>query len=227
MSLRITNSLTKQKEEFKPLKQGEVKMYVCGPTVYDEPHIGHLRSVYVFEVVRNYFKYTKFKVNFARNVTDVDDKIIEKARAAGSSDLKAETVKISQKYHELYKKDLKRFGIQEPDFEPKATEYIPQMIALILALIEKNHAYAADGDVYFNVGSFESYGEVSHQRPDQMLEEARLEPNAKKKNPLDFALWKQCKEDEPYWESPWGKGRPGWHIECSAMSLSYFKATFY
>lgn len=202
-------------------------MYVCGPTVYDEPHIGHLRSVYVFDVVRNYFKYIKYKVNFARNVTDVDDKIIEKARAAdGSTDLKAEAAKISQKYFELYKMDLKRFGIQEPDVEPKATEYISQMIALISSLIEKKHAYVATGDVYFNVGSFESYGEVSHQRPDQMLEEVRLEPNAKKRNPLDFALWKQCKEGEPYWDSPWGKGRPGWHIECSAMSLSYFKGTF-
>ena len=226
MALRIYNSLTKQKEEFKPLKEGEVKMYVCGPTVYDEPHIGHLRSAYVFEVVRNYFKYSKYKVNFARNITDVDDKIIEKARASGLPDLKAETQKISKKYLDFYKTDLARFGIQEPDFEPKATQYIEQMVGLTASLIEKKHAYVADGDVYFSVGTFPGYGEVSHQRSDQMLEEARLEPNTKKKNPLDFALWKQCKEDEPYWDSPWGKGRPGWHIECSAMSLSYFKGTF-
>lgn len=201
-------------------------MYVCGPTVYDEPHIGHLRSVYVFEVVRNYFKYSKYRVNFARNVTDVDDKIIEKARAAGESDLKIGVANVAHEYFGLYKKDLKRFGIQEPDFEPKATEHIPQMITLISSLIEKKHAYVADEDVYFDVSTFKDYGEVSHQRPDQLLEEARLEPNSKKKSPLDFTLWKQCKEDEPYWDSPWGKGRPGWHIECSAMSLSYFKGTF-
>ena len=222
MALRIYNSLTKQKEEFKPLDPNgkEVKMYVCGPTVYDEPHIGHLRSAYVFEVVRNFLKHSHYKVKFVRNVTDVDDKIIEKARESGAEDLNTAVRNVSKKYFDLYKNDLKRLGIQEPDLEPKATEYIPQMISLIKILIEKKHAYAAGGDVYFDVHSFsEHYGQVSHQRWDQMLETARLEANPNKKEALDFALWKSCKEGEPSWESPWGKGRPGWHIECSAMNL--------
>ncbi len=223
MTLKIYNSLTKEKEEFKPLHPGEVRMYVCGPTVYDEPHIGHLRSVYVFEVIQNYFKYSKYKVNFARNVTDVDDKIIEKAQAAGSADLKGEVAKVAETYLDLYKKDLKRFGIQDPDFEPKATEHIQQMIEMIRTLIDKKHAYVAEGDVYFDVSSFRDYGQLSHQQANQMMEEVRLDHNSKKRNALDFALWKRCKEEEPSWDSPWGKGRPGWHIECSAMSLSYFK----
>ena len=201
-------------------------MYVCGPTVYDKPHIGHLRSAYFFEVVRNYFKTSGTQVRLARNVTDVDDKIIQKARSLQSSDLNAAVAEVAEKYFKLYKNDLARLGLREPDFEPKATEHIPQMIELIGVLIEKKHAYVADGDVYFDVSSFPGYGEVSHQRTDQMLEEARLEPNPHKRNPLDFALWKQVKNEEPFWESPWGKGRPGWHIECSAMSLAYFKDTF-
>lgn len=224
--LKITNSLTKEKEELKPITPGEIKMYVCGPTVYDEPHIGHLRSAYVFEVVRRYLKFSGYKVSFARNVTDVDDKIIEKARLSGKPDLNAETKNVSQKYFDLYKNDLKRLGIQDPDFEPRATEFIPQMISLIEQLIAKGHAYAVNGDVYFNVEAFKEYGEVSHQRMDQMLEEARIEASPNKKSPLDFALWKKCKEDEPVWDSPWGKGRPGWHIECSAMSLGYFGGGF-
>ena len=226
MPLKITNSLTGKKEEFHPIEPGIVKMYVCGPTVYDEPHIGHLRSAYVFEVVRNYFKFSGTKVRFVRNVTDVDDKIIQKARLSEPTDLNAAVAEVAERYLGLYKNDLARFGVQEPDFEPKATEHIPQMIELIGALIEKKHAYAVNGDVYFDVKSFPAYGEVSHQRVDQMLEEARLEANPNKRDPLDFALWKRVKEDEPSWESPWGKGRPGWHIECSAMSLSYFKGPF-
>lgn len=226
MPLRIHNSLSGQKEEFRPIEPGVVKMYVCGPTVYDEPHIGHLRSAYVFEVVRNYFKFLGTKVRFARNVTDIDDKIIQKARLSQAADLNAAVTEVAAKYFKLYKSDLARLGIREPDLEPKATEYVPQMIELISALIEKKHAYASGGDVYFDVKSFPDYGEVSHQRIDQMLEEVRLEANPQKRDPLDFALWKKVKEDEPCWESPWGKGRPGWHIECSAMSLSYFKGPF-
>ncbi len=226
MPLKIFNSLTQEKEEFKPLEKGVVKMYVCGPTVYDEPHIGHLRSAYVFEVVRNYFTYSRYKVKFARNVTDVDDKIIEKARQSRLPDLNAETVKVSQKYFELYKNDLARLGIQDPDFEPRATQFIPQMIEMIKVLIEKKHAYVVNGDVYFEVGSFGTYGELSHQKIDQMLEEVRVEASPGKKTPLDFALWKQAKDGEPSWDSPWGKGRPGWHIECSAMSKAYFGEAF-
>ena len=229
MPLKIYNSLTKKKEEFRPLKEGEVKMYVCGPTVYDEPHIGHLRSVYVFEVVRNYFKYTRYKVNFARNVTDVDDKIIEKARLTGTADLNAATAEVSEKYFDLYKRDLKRLGIPDPDSEPRATAFIGPMVELIQKLIDRGHAYAAEGgmgDVYFDVNSFRDYGELSKQNLDELPLEARAEEDTHKKNPLDFSLWKRAKEGEPSWDSPWGKGRPGWHIECSAMSLSYFKGTF-
>ncbi len=226
MPLKIFNSQTQQKEEFTPLEKGVVKMYACGPTVYDEPHIGHLRSAYVFEVVRNYFKYTGNKVRFARNVTDVDDKIIDKARESGAADLNAETSRVAEKYFQLYKRDLKRLGIQDPDFEPRATQFIPQMIALIQTLIGRKHAYAAGGDVYFEVASFGAYGELSRQKTDEMLEQTVKEANPNKKSPLDFALWKNAKEGEPSWESPWGKGRPGWHIECSAMSMSYFNNAF-
>ena len=226
MTLAIHNSLTKTKETFAPLEEGVVKMYVCGQTVYDEPHIGHLRSAYVFEMVRNYLKFSGYKVRFARNVTDVDDKIIDKARASGGPDLHAAVAAVSVKYFDLYKKDLRRLGIQDPDFEPKATEFIPQMVALIRTLIEKGHAYPADGDVYFDVNSFADYGKLSKQNLAELLEESRTEAGAHKKNPLDFALWKSAKEGEPRWESPWGPGRPGWHIECSAMSLSYFNGAF-
>lgn len=230
MPIRIYNSLTKQKEDLRLLdpKGKEVKMYVCGPTVYDEPHIGHLRSAYVFDMVRNYLKFSGYQVKFARNVTDVDDKIIEKARTLGMADLNEATAQVSGKYFELYKKDLKRLGLQDPDFEPKATEFIPQMIEMIKSLIEKKHAYIAGGDVYFEVSSFGKYGEVSHQRMDQMLEDARVEANPLKRYPLDFALWKETKEGEPSWEGPVAgkRGRPGWHIECSAMSLSYFNGAF-
>src|SRR3990167_5595466 len=229
MPLKIYNSLTKQKEEFIPLKKGEVKMYVCGPTVYDEPHIGHLRSAYVFEVVRNYFKYTQYKVNFARNVTDVDDKIIEKARLTGAADLNAATAEVSEKYFDLYKRDLKRLGIPDPDSEPRATAFIGPMVELIQKLIDRGHAYAAEGgmeDVYFDVNSFRDYGELSKQNLDELLLEARAEEGMHKKNPLDFTLWKRAKEGEPSWDSPWGKGRPGWHIECSAMSMKYLGESF-
>src|SRR3990167_5721000 len=170
MPLKIYNSLTKQKEEFIPLKKGEVKMYVCGPTVYDEPHIGHLRSAYVFEVVRNYFKYLNYRVKFVRNVTDVDDKIIDKARQSGVDDLNAETTRVAEKYFELYKKDLKKLGIQDPDFEPRATQFIPKMIEMIQTLLARGHAYPVDGDVYFEVNSFGPYGELSRQKMDQLMQ---------------------------------------------------------
>ncbi len=228
MTLKIYNSLTKQKEEFKPLDPAgkEVKMYVCGPTVYDEPHIGHLRSAYVFEVIRNYLEYSGYKVKFVRNVTDVDDKIIEKARQNDASDLLAEVKNVSEKYLQAYKKDLAALGIQEPIKEPKATAHIEDMIRLIQKLLKNGFAYESQGDVYYEVNAFKDYGKLSHQKKDQMLENVRIDANEKKKNPLDFALWKKSKEDEPSWESPWGKGRPGWHIECSAMSMKYLGETF-
>lgn len=225
MSLKIHNSLTKQKEVFEPLKAGEVSMYVCGPTVYDEPHIGHLRSAYVFDVMRRYLEYSGYKVKFVRNVTDVDDKIIDKAREE-KGDLVALTRAVSKKYFDAYKSDLSKLGICQPTSEPFATEHIQDMIFLIQKLIDKGIAYANAGDVYYSVEGFASYGKLSHQKKDAMLENVRIDANEKKKSPLDFALWKSAKEGEPAWESPWGKGRPGWHIECSAMSMKYLGATF-
>ncbi len=227
MPLRIYNSLTKQKEEFKPLNPPEVRMYVCGPTVYDEPHIGHLRSAYVFDVMRRYLEYSSYKVKFVRNVTDVDDKIIEKARSESlnASDLVTSTKLVSEKYLNLYHEDLKKLGILEPTVEPRAMTHIPQMIALIKTLIEKGAAYPQGGDVYYNVNNFSDYGKLSKQKIESMLEGVRNEPNENKKSPLDFALWKKSKEGEPAWDSPWGKGRPGWHIECSAMSREHLGET--
>ncbi|MGH7198247.1 MAG: cysteine--tRNA ligase [Candidatus Omnitrophota bacterium] len=226
MALKIYNSLTKQKEAFTPIEPGVVKMYVCGPTVYDEPHIGHLRSAYVFEVMRRYLEYSGYKVRFVRNVTDVDDKIIEKARQSGGANLVEEARKVSSKYYKIYSEDLGQLGVRPPDVEPKATEHIKDMITLIQKLLEKGCAYVSDGDVYFDIQSFAGYGKLSHQKKDAMLEGVRIDPSEKKKNPLDFALWKKAKEGEPSWPSPWGEGRPGWHIECSAMSIKHLGETF-
>ncbi len=226
MSLKIYNSLTKKKEEFTPLEKGKVKMYVCGPTVYDEPHIGHLRSAYVFDMIRRYLEYSKYKVTFVRNVTDVDDKIIEKAKQEGYGDLKEGVRKVSEKYLHMYHQDLETFGIRKPTYEPKATEHIDEMKRMIQKLLDMQKAYLINGEVYFEVNTYGHYGQLSHQNADQMLDHVRIEPNPNKKTPLDFALWKKAKEGEPAWDSPWGKGRPGWHIECSAMSMKYLGSTF-
>ncbi len=201
-------------------------MYVCGPTVYDEPHIGHLRSAYVFDVMRRYMEYSGLKVKFVRNVTDVDDKIIDKARESNAADLLNETLKVSEKYLKLYKNDLRAMGIQEPTVEPKATAHIQDMQWLIAKLIESEKAYVSDGDVYYSVNGFKNYGQLSQQDKKAMLENVRVDKNEKKREPLDFALWKKAKEGEPYWPSSWGNGRPGWHIECSAMSMKYLGKTF-
>jgi len=232
--MKIYNSLTRKKEEFMPIKAGSVGIYVCGPTVYDEPHIGHARSAYIFDVIRRYFEYKNNKVTFVRNVTDVDDKIIDKAKrelAVGSRESPAPAVatsvpggvkekaeEVSKKYLDAYHRDMKLLGIGNPDKEPKATEYIPKMIQFIGLLIEKKAAYESGGDVYFDIKKARGYGKLSNQNPDKMETGARIAPGENKKDPLDFALWKKAKEGEPSWESPWGMGRPGWHIECSVMS---------
>ena len=222
--VKVYNSLTRNKEELVPLKQGEIGMYVCGPTVYDEPHIGHARSAYIFDVVRRYLAYKGFKVTFVRNVTDVDDKIIDKAKKVTKStdhqavSLIEATSQISKKYLDAYHGDMALLGIGEPDKEPKATEYIPKMIRFIEKLIENGCAYASGSDVYFDIKKAQLYGKLSNQNLEKMEVGARISPGEKKKDPLDFALWKSAKEGEPFWESPWGKGRPGWHIECSVMS---------
>ena len=215
--MKIYNSLTRKKEEFEP--SGTIKIYVCGPTVYDEPHIGHARSAYVFDVIRKYLIYKGYKVNFVRNVTDVDDKIIDKARREFPGiDLNESVRKVSEKYLAAYHEDMVLLGIMPPDEEPKATEYIKKMVKFIEILIDKGCAYEANGDVYFDIKKARGYGKLSNQKLEKMEAGARIAPGENKKDPLDFALWKKAKEGEPSWDSPWGRGRPGWHIECSVMS---------
>ncbi|MBU4304185.1 MAG: cysteine--tRNA ligase [Candidatus Omnitrophica bacterium] len=227
--IKIYNSLTGKKEEFKPIRDGEVKMYVCGPTVYDVSHIGHLRAAFVFDVIRRYMEYKGFKVTFARNITDIDDKIINRARqelGGGTGELSQKVKEVAHKYTLLYEEDMEAFGIKKPDIQPKATEHISDMISMIRTLIDKGVAYESAGDVYFSVRKFPEYGRLSHQSIDQMMEGVRKAAEGEKKDPLDFALWKKAKEGEPFWPSPWGNGRPGWHIECSVMSTNYLGATF-
>ena len=218
MAVCIFNSLTKKKEEFIPRDGKTIRMYVCGVTVYDQCHIGHARSLYVFDIIRRYLKYRGYEVHFVRNITDVDDKIINKAKESGKTfeDVVKENI-------EAYDRDLEALAIGKADAEPRATANIPEMIQAIQGLIQKGFAYAADGDVYYDVRKFKEYGKLSGQSIDKMEEAVRIEPDAKKKDHLDFALWKKSKEGEPSWESPWGKGRPGWHIECSCMSLNHLK----
>jgi cysteinyl-tRNA synthetase len=219
MSIKIYNTLTRKKEEFRPVKEGHVGMYVCGPTVYDSPHIGHARSAYAFDVVRRYFAYKCYKVKFVRNVTDVDDKIINKAKAEfKEEDLNSAVKKVSDKYLEVYHDYMGKLGIGQPDMEPKATEYINKMIDFIKILVMREAAYVSGSDVYFDVRKANEYGRLSNQSFEMLASGARVAPGENKKDPLDFALWKSAKEGEPSWDSPWGKGRPGWHIECSVMS---------
>ncbi|MFC1666847.1 cysteine--tRNA ligase [Candidatus Omnitrophota bacterium] len=221
MSIKIYNTLNRKKEEFKPL-QGEGKglgIYVCGPTVYDDPHIGHARSAYVFDVIRRYLEYRGHKVTFVRNVTDVDDKIINKAKEEfKDEDIKIAVERVSKKYLDIYHKCMDDLGIMPPDEEPKATEYIDKMKGFIGILIQRGVAYESDGDVYFEVRKAEDYGKLSNQSLEMLESGARISPGENKKDPLDFALWKSAKEGEVSWPSPWGPGRPGWHIECSVMS---------
>jgi len=217
--VQIYNTLTRKKEEFIPIKPGHVGMYVCGPTVYDQPHIGHVRSAYTFDIIRRYMEYRGLKVKFVRNVTDVDDKIINKAKEEyPGEDLKFAAKKVSIKYLDSYHDYMNSLGIKPPDKEPKATEYIPKMIKFIEGLINCGAAYESEGDVYFDIKKAKDYGKLSHQNLDMMEAGARIAPGEKKRGPLDFALWKKAKENEPSWPSPWGQGRPGWHIECSVMS---------
>jgi len=218
MPIYIYNSLSRRKEEFIPLNPPQVNIYTCGVTVYDESHIGHARSLYIFDVIRRYLKYRGFNVKFVRNITDIDDKIINRAK-----EIKMDWKGLVGKYIALYKKDLEILGIQEGDCEPRATENIADMIKHIEELINKGFAYITDSGVYFNVRKFKDYGKLSGQGIDQMLSGARIEPDEAKQDPLDFALWKISKPDDPSWPSPWGQGRPGWHIECSVMSQKFLK----
>jgi cysteinyl-tRNA synthetase len=223
MPIHIYNSLTRKKEEFIPLAHPNVNMYVCGPTVYDEPHIGHARSAYIFDVIRRYLKYRGYNLKFVRNVTDVDDKIIDRAKKEfPNEDLINAVKEVSSKYLDAYHNDMRSLGIMDPDVEPKATEFLSannaSMQKFIKSLIERGFAYVSGGDVYFDIKKAKNYGKLSNQSIDKMESGARVLAGENKKDPLDFALWKSAKESEPCWDSPWGKGRPGWHIECSVMS---------
>ncbi len=219
--MKIFNTLSGRKEEFVPLHPPRVDMYACGVTVYDHCHIGHARSAIVFDVIRNYLKYKGYEMNFVRNFTDVDDKIINRARQEGVA-----WDEVAAKYTEEFHKDMDALGVGRADREPKATEYISEMIEIVKNLVEKGFAYQADGSVYFSVDKFPEYGRLSGRNLDEMMAGARVGIDEKKKNPLDFALWKNSKEGEPFWESPWGRGRPGWHIECSAMSIKHLGESF-
>ncbi|OGX39777.1 MAG: cysteine--tRNA ligase [Omnitrophica WOR_2 bacterium RIFCSPHIGHO2_02_FULL_68_15] len=229
MPVALQNSLTQTVEPLVPLRPGAVGLYACGVTVYDDAHLGHLRAAYVFEVLRRVLQHHGHQVTYIRNVTDVDDKIIEKARAeaaASGLSLKAACKKVADTYLARYQEDLRRCEIPPPDKEPKATEHIPQMLHVIKGLVAKDHAYVVGGDVYFRVRSFPEYGKLSHQSPDELRSGARIAAGERKDDPLDFTLWKAAKPEEPAWDSPWGAGRPGWHIECSAMSMTYLGESF-
>lgn len=221
MALRVYNSLGKKKEHFEPLVPGKVRMYVCGPTVYDSCHIGHARSVIVFDVIVRYLKAKGFDVTYVRNFTDVDDKIIDKANQLG-----IDSQEVAERFIKEFNEDMDALNVERANIEPKATEHISQIIQFIERLIEKGFAYRINGDVYYSVEKFKEYGKLSGRRLEDMEAGARVEIDERKHNPFDFVLWKSSKPGEPAWESPWGKGRPGWHIECSAMSNEYLGETF-
>ncbi len=221
MSLRVYNTLSKKKEDFTPIRIGKVGMYVCGPTVYDSCHIGHARSVVVFDVIARYLRSQKYDITYVRNFTDVDDKIINRA-----NEISVDPKEVAEKYIKEFNEDMDSLNVLRPDMEPKATEHIDHIIRVIEILMEKGLAYQVDGDVYYLVEKFKDYGKLSGRRLDEMEAGARVDVDERKFNPFDFALWKSAKPGEPFWESPWGKGRPGWHIECSAMSKEHLGESF-
>ena len=220
--LQIYNSLTNKKETFKPLVDGEVKLYVCGMTVYDYCHLGHARVLVAFDVVNRFLQARGYNVNYVRNITDIDDKIIARANENGE-----EFLALTERFIDAMHEDEKALGVLSPTHEPKATDNIPQIIALIESLIEKGNAYqGGNGDVYFDVSSFPDYGKLSGRKIEDLRAGERVAVDNAKKDPLDFVLWKPAKPDEPQWDSPWGAGRPGWHIECSAMSMDLLGNNF-
>ncbi len=218
--LKIYNTLTGSKEEFIPLNDDAVGMYACGVTVYDHSHLGHARGAVVFDVVRNYLRHKGFKVKYVRNFTDVDDKIIKRAAELGVS-----WREVAEKYTAAYVRDMDALGVGRPDVEPKATEHISDIIETVKSLVDKGAAYESGGDVYFSVRGFGRYGALSKKSIDELVAGARVEVGEQKRDPLDFTLWKASKPGEPAWDSPWGPGRPGWHIECSAMSMRHLGET--
>ena len=214
------NTLTRRKEELVPLRARELGIYVCGPTVYDYVHIGNARTFTAFDVIVRYLRYRGFRVTYVRNFTDIDDKIIDAARASGE-----DAIALAARFVEEFRKDARAVRMLEPDFSPKVSDHLPEIIGLIGTLIERGFAYESQGDVYFSVAADPQYAKLSRRNLDELQAGARVQPGEQKRNPLDFALWKAAKPGEPAWESPWGPGRPGWHIECSAMAAKYLGAT--
>ncbi|NIQ38092.1 MAG: cysteine--tRNA ligase [Proteobacteria bacterium] len=221
MPLRIYNTLTRTKEDFHPSHPQEVRMYVCGVTVYDRCHIGHGRAAVIFDVIYRYLKYKGYNVLYVRNITDIDDKIINKAKEE-----KTEARLIAERYIQELQEDMKLLDVEPPTHEPRATDHLPDIITMIETLLDRGYAYQVKGKVFFSVSQFKDYGRLSHKRVEELLAGTRFEPDEDKKEVPDFALWKPAKPGEPSWPSPWGPGRPGWHIECSAMSTKYLGNTF-
>jgi cysteinyl-tRNA synthetase len=219
--VRIYNTMTRSKEDLVPLVAGEIRMYSCGVTVYDLSHVGHARMMIVFDVIARYLRFAGYRVTFVRNFTDIEDKIIRRANQEG-----VPAREISERYIAAFAEDIAALGVQAPDVEPKATDHVTEMVDLIAKLVGGGHAYVVDGDVYFEVRSFPGYGKLSGKNLEDLLVGARVEVDERKRDPRDFALWKSAKPGEPSWPSPWGPGRPGWHIECSAMAMRYLGASF-
>jgi cysteinyl-tRNA synthetase len=220
VTIKLYNTLTRSKDELKPGAPPLVTFYVCGPTVYDYIHIGNARVFIIFDVIRRYLEYRGFQVKLVQNYTDIDDKMINRANEQGIS-----VPELAARFIRAYEEDVTALRVRPADVKPRATEHIPQIIELIGRLLKNGYAYISEGDVYYDTSRFAEYGRLSHQKQDELLAGARVEPGEKKRSPLDFALWKQKKDGEPFWESPWGEGRPGWHIECSAMSTHYMHDT--
>ncbi|MBQ1263423.1 MAG: cysteine--tRNA ligase [Oscillospiraceae bacterium] len=218
--MKILNTLTGKKDEFVPLHEGVVNMYVCGPTVYNYIHIGNTRPLCVFDTLRRYFEYVGYKVNYVQNFTDIDDKLIKRANEENTT-----VPALAEKYIAEYKKDAEGLNVRPATVHPRATDNIDNIIALISTLEEKGYAYSVNGDVYFRTKKYNEYGKLSHQPLEELEAGARINVSEQKEDPMDFALWKAAKEGEPFWQSPWGKGRPGWHIECSAMAKSILGET--
>ena len=216
MTLKIYNTLTREKSEFSPLEEGKVRMYVCGPTVYDSAHVGHAMSALVFDVIRRYLTYRGYQVKYVMNFTDVDDKIIDRAKRLG-----VEPIQLAEQYIEEFKENLKDLNILPATEHPRATDEIEAIIDMVARLLENDSAYEVDGDVYFRVESTQDYGKLSGRKLEEMNAGSRIRVDERKENPMDFAVWKSAKAGEPAWDSPWGSGRPGWHIECSAMNLDH------
>src|SRR5205085_1703767 len=219
--MRVYNTMTRSKEELVPLVPGEIRMYSCGVTVYDLSHVGHARMLIVFDVISRYLRFAGYRVTFVRNFTDIEDKIIRRANHEG-----VPAREISERYVAAFHEDVAALGALPPEVEPKATDHVPEMVALIEKLLAGGYAYVVDGDVYFEVRRFPAYGKLSGRNLEDLLAGARVEVDERKRDPRDFALWKSAKPGEPSWPSPWGPGRPGWHIECSAMAMRYLGESF-